>query len=151
VVLARVRPADYAEKAATARAQVAEARASSTLATEELARAKMLYDGKAITKAELDSKTARADSTKAQFDAAAARSAEASLALGDTAVRAPMDGVVLSRSVEIGSLVAPGQPAMSIADTRRVKAVFGAPQTLVEKLHVGSPLQVFVGAEAASK
>jgi multidrug efflux system membrane fusion protein len=59
--------------------------------------------------------------------------------------------VVLTRQVEIGTLVAPGQPAITLADTRSVKAVFGAPQTLVEKLHLGSPVQVFVGAESEAK
>jgi multidrug efflux system membrane fusion protein len=62
-----------------------------------------------------------------------------------------MDGVVLSRQVEVGTLVGPGQLAITLAETRNVKAVFGAPQTLVEKLKIGSDVQVFVGAESEAK
>jgi RND family efflux transporter MFP subunit len=150
-MLARVRAADYAQKAAVANAQVVEARAQSKLADEELVRAKKLFEGKVISRAELDAKIAQADAAKAQVEGAVARSGEAGLSLADTVLRAPMDGVVLSRQIELATLVAPGQPAITVADTRTVKAVFGAPQTLVEKLHVGSAVQVFVGAESEAK
>jgi RND family efflux transporter MFP subunit len=150
-MLARVRVADYAQKAAVANAQVVEARAQSKLADEDLVRAKKLFDGRVITRAELDAKIAQADAAKAQVEGAVARSGEAGLSVADTVLRAPMDGVVLSRQIELGTLVAPGQPAITVADTRTVKAVFGAPQTLVEKLHVGSAVQVFVGAESEAK
>jgi multidrug efflux system membrane fusion protein len=150
-VLARIRSGDYAQKVATANAQVSEAKAASKLAEAELQRAKKLFASSVIAKAELDSNVARADSAKAELEGAMARSGEAGISLGDTVLKAPIDGVVLSRQVEVGSLVAPGQSAITVADTRTVKAVFGAPQALVEKLRVGSSLQVFVGAESEAK
>lgn len=150
-VLARVRASDYVQKLKTAQAQLSEARANQALASEELARARRLFAGGAIAKAELDSKLAHADSARAQVDGANAQSGEAAIAVGDTALRAPMDGVVLSRQVEVGTLVAPGQPAISVADTRTMKAVFGAPQVLVEKLELGTPVSIFVGAESEAR
>src|SRR5689334_9952570 len=135
-VLARVRVADYAERVASARAQVSEATAQASLADADLARAENLFASKAITKAELDTKSAKADASHAEVAAARAHEGEAGLSLGDTVLRAPMDGVVLTRYVEVGTLVAPGQPAIVIADTRTVKAVFGAPQSLVERLSI---------------
>ena len=150
-VLARVRASDYAQKLATAQAQISEARSESKLADAELDRARRLFESKATTKAELDSMIARSESAKANVDAALARSGEAGVALDDTVLRAPMDGVILTRQVEVGTLVSPGQPAITVADTRTVKAMFGVPQALVEKLQVGSPLQVFVGADGESK
>ena len=150
-VLARIRAVDYVQKVKTADAQLSEARAQEVLAREELSRARRLFEGKAITRAELDSKIARADSAKAQVEGAVARTGEAGISLSDTVLRAPMDGIVLSRSIEVGKLVAPGEPAITVADCRTVKAVFGAPQFLVEKLALGSPLTVFVGAESEAK
>ncbi|HEY3497513.1 MAG TPA: efflux RND transporter periplasmic adaptor subunit [Polyangiaceae bacterium] len=150
-VLARIRPGDYVQKLKTAQAQLSEARANQTLAAEELERARRLFAGGAVTKAELDSKLARADAARAQVEGAKAQSGEAAIAVGDTALRAPMDGVVLERRIEVGSLVAPGQPAISVADTRGMKAVFGAPQVLVEKLELGTPVTVFVGAESEAR
>jgi multidrug efflux system membrane fusion protein len=145
--LARLRSADYTQKLATAKAAVAEAAAAAKLAEQEFGRARALYEGKAVTAAELDSAQARLDSAKANVAGANARMNEASLALVDTTLYAPLDGVVLSRSIEVGSLVASGSAALSLADTRSVKAVFGAPQQLVERLRLGSPLTVYLGSE----
>src|SRR5262249_53903738 len=150
-VLARIRTNDYGARVASASAQLAEARANEQLAQDDLGRAKRLFDDRAIPKAELDAKVARAQSVAAQVKAAMSRTNEAGVALGDTVLRAPMDGVVLSRQIEVGALVSPGQPAISLADTRTVKAVFGAPQLLVEKIHVCPPVSVCVGAEAEHK
>jgi RND family efflux transporter MFP subunit len=150
-LLARVRTSDYAQKVALARADVGQARAQATLADQQLERARRLFADDAITKAELDTRIAQADAARAQVQATLARAGEAEIALADTVLRAPMTGTVLARQIEIGALVAPGQPAFVIADTRTVKAVFGAPQTLVERIAPGSPVQVFVGAESEAK
>jgi len=150
-VLARIRSGDYAQRVATAQAQLGDARASANLAEVELDRAKTLFAEGAISRAELDSKVARAESARAQVANATARTGEVGVSLDDTVLRAPMDGVVLARQVEVGSLVAPGQPVITVADIRMVKAVFGAPQSLVERIRVGSSVQVFVGAETEAK
>jgi len=150
-VIARVRSADYAQKLGTAVAQVSEAQANQKLAEQDLERAQRLFAGKVIAKAELDSRIARTEAAKAEVAAARSRSGEAGVAVGDTVLRAPMDGVVLSRQVEVGALVSPGQPVLTLADVRTLKAVFGAPQVMVERLHVGSPVNVFVGAESEDR
>jgi multidrug efflux system membrane fusion protein len=121
------------------------------LAQQDLARARKLYAGGAIPRADLDAQVAQASASEAEVDGALAQSKEAGLALADTVLRAPMDGVVLTRAVEVGTLVAAGQLALTLADTRRMKAVFGAPQSLVEQLDVGSPVSVFVGAETEAR
>jgi RND family efflux transporter MFP subunit len=150
-VVARVRLSDYAQRMALASANLDEARAQARLADEELERARRLFAADAVPKAELDAKVARAASAKAAVDAGIARSGEAGISLADTVLRAPMDGVVLSRGMEVGTLVASGQPVLALADTRNVNAVFGAPQSLVEALTLGSQIQVFVGAESEAK
>src|SRR5262249_19843192 len=66
------------------------------------------------------------------------RIAEAELAVDDTRVRAPMNGVVVKRNVEVGTLAGPGTVAFAIADTASVKAVFGVPDTELEALRLGS-------------
>ena len=111
---ARVRAADYAEKVKTANAQIGEARAQQRLAELDLERATRLFQGKAISQADLDTHIARSESAKASLDGALARSGEAGVALGDTVLKAPMDGVVLTRQVEIGTLVSPGQPLVRL-------------------------------------
>lgn len=150
-VLARIRSADYSQKVATARAGIAQARSEATLAETELGRAQKLFDANAISKAELDAKVARAEYARANVAAASARAGEAGVALEDTVLKAPMDGVILSRDLELGSLVSPGRTVITVADISTVKAQFAVPQALVEKLSLGSPLTVHVGAERESR
>lgn len=141
-VLAQVRAADYAQKVATASAAIAEAMAAKKLAEQDFERTSKLVANQSTSKADLDVKTARLEAAKAQIDGAKARAGEAAIALQDTALKAPMDGVVLKRRVEVGTLVGPGTVAFVLADTRSVKVIFGAPEALVEKLQVGSPLVI---------
>lgn len=150
-VLARIRSADYSQKVATARAGIGQARSEATLAEADLERAQKLFDSKTISKAELDSKLARAEYARANVAAASARAGEAGVALEDTVLKAPMDGVILARELEIGTLVSPGRTVLTVADINTVKAQFAVPQALVEKLSLGSPLTVHVGAERESK
>jgi RND family efflux transporter MFP subunit len=150
-VLARLRASDYEHKVSTGQALISDAAAQAKLSQLELERSRRLFAANVISQAELDVQEARSESARAGYKDAVARSGEAGLALADTVLRAPMDGVVLTRQVEVGSLVAAGQPAVTLADVRNVKAVFGAPQVLVEKLEIGEAVQVFVGAEAEDK
>lgn len=149
-VLAKIRSADYAQKVATARAGISQARSEQKLAEAELARAERLFSTNSISKAELDSKVAHAEYARANVEAATARAGEAGVALEDTVLKAPMDGVILSRDLEVGSLVSPGRTVIVLADLGTVKATFAVPEALVEKLSVGSPLSVHVGAERES-
>lgn len=150
-VLARVRSSDYSQKVASARAAIAEARSDARLAEAELERAQKLFQSKAISKADLDTRVAKAEYSRANVDAASARAGEAGVALDDTVLKAPIDGVLLSRDIEIGSLINPGKPVLTVADIRTVKALFSVPQSLVEKLSIGSALTVNVGADGDSR
>lgn len=145
MVLARIRSGDQAQRVASAKARVAEAKASGLLAQQELQRSRKLFEARVLSGAELDARVAEHDSATASAQAAAAQLAEASIALGDTTLVAPMDGVIVARHVEEGSLINPGTIAFTIADTRTVKAVFGVPQSVVRDLEVGGPVVVALG------
>ena len=151
MLLARIRSQDYAQKVATARAGLDQAEAEAKLAEAELTRSQRLYQTSTISKAELDAKLAKAEFARANVDAAGARANEAGVALDDTQLRAPMDGVVLARDLEVGALVSPGRTVLTIADVRRVKARFAVPEAVVEKLSLGSPVSVHVGAERETR
>jgi multidrug efflux system membrane fusion protein len=141
-VLARVNPADYQEKVNQARAQMAEAKANLGKAQADAARAEALYQDRALTRPDYDAATAGLAAAQARAESARAQLEAASLALGDSALVAPIDGVLLSRNVEIGTLAAVGTSAFTIADLTRVKAVFGVPDQVVERVRVGTPLRL---------
>jgi multidrug efflux system membrane fusion protein len=141
-VLASVREGDYLQRVAGAKALLAEATASREQLKIEADRTQKLVASGSMASANLDQTKAQLDAANARVDAANAQLGEAQNAVGDCALRTPIDGVVLKRGIEVGSLVAPGALGFVIADTRSVKAVFGVPDVMVEKLQLGSELGI---------
>jgi RND family efflux transporter MFP subunit len=141
-ILAVVREADYETQVAAGNAALAEAVAAQKQAQLDFDRAEKLVASNSIAKVELDAQSARLDTAKARVEGAQTRIREAQMQLADCTLRAPIDGVVLKRPIEVGSLVAPGAVGFVIADTKTVKVVFGAPDRLIEKLKPGGQLDV---------
>jgi RND family efflux transporter MFP subunit len=123
-VLARMRQSEFKDKLLEADAGLQKAKA-------DFERAVKLYESNTISKADYDA-------SYAQYQSATGHYGEAQTSLNDTYLRAPMDGWVLSRSVEVGTLAMPGSPAFVVADTRSVKAVFGVPDVVVGDVKMGS-------------
>ena len=147
--LAVVRESDYQEKVAGANAQLAQSLAGRGQAQLDFDRSKKLTAAGVVPTAELESMTSRLAATTALVQSAQAQVNDAQLLLKDATLRAPIDGVVLKRVVEAGTFVAPGSPGFTIADVTSVKFVFGAPDGLLDKLTLGSPLSVHVDSVAA--
>ena len=145
-VLARVREADYVEKVNQARASLAEATASLTREKLDFDRSNSLFQTKSLAKADLDRSRSNYDAAGARVAGAKAQLDSARIALEDTALVAPMNALVLSRSVEEGTLVSAGTQGFTLADLSSVKAVFGVPDIVVRELSIGQPLSVAVEA-----
>jgi RND family efflux transporter MFP subunit len=171
------------------RAQLAQSEASLEHARLEFERAKKLFDAESITKSDYDAAKAQYDSALAQVNAAkaqlnaslekvntakaqismtqariktaAAQTAEASIPLGDTELKASMSAVLLQRKVEVGTLVAAGTVGFTLADTTNVKAVFGVttnvkavfgvPDLALRSLHLGDTLNITTDAVAGTE
>lgn len=137
-VLAAVRAEDYEAKVSQAGAAVAEAEAARSAAEQALTRAEALYAARSLTKPEIEQARATLASIEARLAGARALVRESELARGDVELRSPIAGTVLRRSVEIGSLVAPGTPAFAVADTRSVRVVIGVPDTMLHRFRIGA-------------
>lgn len=144
--LVTLRQADFVQRHDEAKADLAMAIAARDKAEIDWKRMASLIAKRAVSQADLDAATAQRDATRAQVDGARARLEQAETALGDSVLKAPLDGVILSRSVEVGTLATPGAAAHSIADTSTVKVVFGVPDTVVASLRLGASQRV--GLEA---
>jgi multidrug efflux system membrane fusion protein len=141
-VLARVEPADYQERVNQAEAQVGEAEASLAKARADATRAEALYAAKALTRPDYDAATANLAAARSRAEGARAQLEAARISLRDASLVAPADGVVLSRSVEVGTLAGAGTVGFVLADLTRVKAVFGVPDLLVHRVAIGAELRV---------
>ena len=155
---------------ASSKAQLVEAEAAYVKAKLDFDRAESLFASHSMTKADYDSAKAqndvtsakvaaarsqvqmiqaKADSAKANIDViqAKSRSAQAvvqetQIPLHDTELRSPLNGVVLEKSVEKGTLVSSGDKAFVVADTSSVKAVFGVADMAVAEMKLGRALSV---------
>lgn len=155
---------------ASSKAQLVEAEAAYIKAKLDFDRAESLFASHSMTKADYDSAKAqydvtsakvaaarsqvqmvqaKADSAKANINViqAKSRSAQAvvqetQIPLHDTELRSPLNGVVLEKSVEKGTLVSSGGKAFVVADTSSVKAVFGVADVAVAEMKLGTTLSV---------
>jgi RND family efflux transporter MFP subunit len=174
VALARVRTKDYTVKVDQASGQLAQARASLVTSNRQLAeaevgaekarldfeRAQALFNTQSLTKPDYDSAKSQHDLYKAKVEtarsqlavieaqivAAEATHAASTISRDDTLLRAPIGGLLLGRSVEVGEMVSPGAPAFVLADTSVVKAQFGVPDLDVQNLKTGTTLTVELDA-----
>jgi HlyD family secretion protein len=96
-----------------AKAQVATAEATALNADKQHARTKALKDANLAAQSDLDTAEANVATTHAQIDAAKASMAQAAAQLNQarvnlsyTNITSPIDGVVISRSVDVGQTVA---------------------------------------------
>jgi len=159
---------------ATAQANVQAAKVKLWKATEDYSRYKNLYDDHAITKAQFDAMKAEKESAEAALEAAQSQvpvintrvstnqqQAEATAAnitpresdvdfaklqLSYTVIVAPADGIASKRNVQLGQLVQPGQPLLSVVDDKGLYITANFKETQMEKLKVGEKVDVTVDA-----
>jgi RND family efflux transporter MFP subunit len=135
-VVATVRQADYQHSVEQYKGQLEQAQAGQLKAQQDFARADALYKANALTQTDYDSSKAQLDSTQGTVATAQAAVAQAQQALADCELRAPMDGQILARNVEVGTLAGAGTQAFTMGDIEFVKAVFGIPDTLLSSVQL---------------
>jgi membrane fusion protein (multidrug efflux system) len=155
-------------------AQIGAARANANKSDLDLARARELADKQIISKQQLDAAqataaVAHANLLAAERQAAAAggtvntaeagvrvanartmaaraNAANAQLQLDYTRITAPASGEVSRKQVEVGQLVAPGQPLMSIVADTGVWVTANFKETQLAKIRPGQPVEFEIDA-----
>lgn len=132
-LLLRIEPADYVNRVDAASAAVAQRqvevlqwREEQELAREEYQRLLDREGLDAPDSASLSSlifREPQLQAAQAGLKSAEAQLADARLALARTRIAAPFDGIVRSKSVDVGQYVAPGQNLGSLYDTDEVEIV----------------------------
>jgi membrane fusion protein (multidrug efflux system) len=89
---------------------------------------------------------ARAAAAAAKVQQAQATLAQAKLNLDYTTVKAPADGIVSKKSVEIGQVIQPGQPLLAIVQLDRLWVTANFKETQLKNIRVGHRASVSVDA-----
>jgi membrane fusion protein (multidrug efflux system) len=145
--------------------EVANARATLTLAQGDFDRAKMLFEKKLLSQADFDKANAQAEVARRQYDiarngsmqqfqallAARARVVLARKALADTVVKAPFAGVVGERLVSVGDYVTRGTKVASVLRTSPLRVQLTLPEQYSAGVSVGRPVSFEVDASPGKK
>ena len=133
------------------RATLAGARSSADLAQTSMDRIASLHSRGLASQAQLDETREQAERAKSEVRAAEARlrSAETAVRLAQDElthgeIRAPFDGTIAQRLVEIGEEVSPGQPLLELVGLNRLYASAPIDERDAGRLEVGLPVRITV-------
>jgi len=141
-VICWIEDVDLRNSLAKARGDLMNAQANLAAARRDYDRYRQLYAEEVIaTKTRDDARTA------VETDAAAVASAQAQVSyyqdqLADTEIRAPIDGVVVDKALEVGEWVTPGTPIVTVDDLSTIWARVDVQETDLAALYVGKPALV---------
>jgi HlyD family secretion protein len=143
-----------------ARATLEQALAEDRDAASSLKRTRDLIAQKFVSESALDTAKARADravagvaSAKAGIGSAEASARNAQVAVDYTVIRAPFDGIILSKSANVGDMVTPFSSAadskgavVSMADMSTLEVEADVSESSLSKVSVGQPTEITLDA-----
>lgn len=137
----------------SAQQDIAAGDADYALANSTLGRYQNLYEKKSVSPHEMDEVQARAKSAGARRDQAQAgitqaraMESQARAGLGYTRIRAPFDGVITARQVDVGTLASPGVPLLTLEDTHRFRLEASVDEGDIRLIKLGATAPVAVDA-----
>lgn len=105
-LIARIDPTLLEQEVRSARTSIERSKAELDQATREFERAERLYQEKVVTESEYSTAQYQLALAKAAYESAKINLDKAERNLGYTEIRAPVDGIVLERNVDVGQTVA---------------------------------------------
>lgn len=141
-VLVELDDADLKAKLEQSLAAVVSAEAAFQQATADEARYAGLLKQNAVSRQEYEKTATAKRSTEAELRRAREIVKEVQATLEWATVRAPMDGTVIDKKVDVGDLVRPGQMLVSLYDPKRMQLVASVRESLAQRLSVGQEIGV---------
>jgi membrane fusion protein (multidrug efflux system) len=132
--------------ATAAQAQAKFAQSQLDQSQRECERVKHLLDTAAISQAEYERQTAQCTAQQWSAAAAEAQQQSATKLLGDTSIRAPFDGIIGERMVNVGQYVQPSTQVASIYDPDPLRLQVTVPEANLREVTAGTPVTFAVAA-----
>src|ERR687892_2589586 len=107
-------------------------------------RTETLVNAGALAARDLDVARSNVTSAEAQVADAKSRLASAERQLGDTVLRAPIDGIVSRRAVNAGDVVSVGTELFTIIDPSSMRLEASVPSDDLSRLRIGSAVEFTV-------
>lgn len=152
-VIARLENRDVQAQAEQAAASVASARVEQKDAERQLVRTRELARQKYVSDSALDVAQARFDRAQAGVEVAQANLRAAQVAVDQTLIRAPFDGVVLTKAANVGDVITPFSSALdskgavvTMADMETLEVEADVSEANLAKIRVGQPCEIQLDA-----
>lgn len=152
-IIARLENEDFAAEVDRAKAVLMQARAESTEATRFYDRQKKLLTSGGISQLEFEGAEARYQRALAGVASARAAVKSAEVALENTLIRAPFNGTVLTKSAEVGEMVAPMASTgssrgavVTLADMNSLEVEADVAEANIDRVRVGLPCEITLDA-----
>lgn len=138
------RAAGFQAAAALAQSQAAQTQVA--LAKQECDRADTLFAQGAIAKSEFDRLKTQCTAQLYQANAAQANADLAGKLAGDTVIRAPIDGIIGERYVNVGEYVQPATRVASVYSVNPARVSISVPEPAIGRVKEGQSLDVEVSS-----
>ncbi|MBX3417126.1 MAG: efflux RND transporter periplasmic adaptor subunit [Pirellulaceae bacterium] len=145
-VLIRLDAAEYDRRLEQARQSLAAAQSTLEFSETEFQRAQRLLPQNAISQAEFDALSNRLLVAQAEQLRAKQMVAEAEVMLSYREIAAPKAGRIVDRFAELGDLVQPGSPLISMYDASSLRLETPITEQLATRLRVGQTLTAHIDA-----
>lgn len=140
----RIEARDLQAAVSSAQTGVSSARTALKIATDEAARVDSLVKGGAMAPRDRDMANNAVAGARAQLAAAEARLTSARQQISDTVLRAPISGVVATKTANAGDVVSPGTPLFTVVDPSSMRLEASVPSDQLARLRVGAPVEFMV-------
>ncbi len=105
-----------------------------------------LYKKDVVSTQQYDQATTVFAEVRSKYEALSAQVAQAQLNLENTKVRAPSDGFIAKKAVEVGQLVSPGIPLYGFVDASERWVIANFKETELGGIHIGNEVDIKVDA-----
>lgn len=140
-VIARIEQADLAARVAQQQAMLDEANARLSLARKNNQNSQALLKQNYISQQAYDTTQNSVELAQASVKAAQAQLQLAKNALNDTAIRAPMAGIISKRHVQEGEKLSPDMPVFTIVNLRQMTLEAQVPASEIPRIKSGQDVQ----------
>jgi membrane fusion protein (multidrug efflux system) len=145
-VLAEIDGRDYENTLTQMKGELTSMEARMRDAQKNYKRTSDLFAKNVVSRQQYDSATAAFNEVRAKHDAVAAQVAQAALNLENTKLKAPSDGFIAKKTVEVGQLAAAGVPLLGFVDAGERWVTANFKETEIADIHPGNRVWVDVDA-----
>jgi RND family efflux transporter MFP subunit len=143
-VLIRLDDTDLRARLQQAQASVSAAEAAYAQASADEKRYAQLVESRSVSRQQYDNSVTARQTAEANLHRAQAAVHESQATLDYATIRSPLDATVIDKKVDVGDMVSPGQPLVTLYDPAHMQLVASVRESLTSRLRVDQDIGVRV-------